>query len=400
MGWFEDATQRRSYEIRDQGRWRSIRSLRSGGTTTTVTATGKPVVQFASNDYLGLSMHPAVAEAAAKAAREVGSGSGASRLIVGSRREHDDLENALAVWKRPDLPDAAALLFPTGYAANLGTMGAVGAAATAVPRGAEDAVVLSDELNHASIIDGTRLSKLAVEVYPHLDLEELRSRLAQRDGRPTVVVSDVVFSMDGDVADIAALSALCAAHDALLILDVAHDVFGAASAVVEGASVLMVGTLSKSLGSLGGYVVGTRDAIELVLNTARPFIFSTATPPPVAAAAAAALAIETGSDGDRLRARLHDNIDRIQPGHPSPIIPVVIGDDTEAMGVSAALLERGLLVPAIRPPTVPAGTSRLRVALSSLHTRSQLDQLCEALAELGHPLPAVNSRGPSAGKSG
>lgn len=399
MGWFEEATRRRSAEIRDQGRWRSIRTLRSGGTTTTVTATGKPVVQFASNDYLGLSMHPAVAEAAASAAREAGSGSGASRLIVGSRREHDELEGALAAWKRPDLAGAAALLFPTGYAANLGTLGAVGAAAAAAVGGQHDAVVFSDELNHASIIDGTRLSRLAVEVYPHLDLDDLRTRIAAREGRPTVVVSDVVFSMDGDVADVAALSGLCAAHDALLVLDVAHDVFGAASDIVEDASVLMVGTLSKSLGSLGGYVVGTREAIELVLNTARPFIFSTATPPPVAAAAKAALAIETAADGDRLRARLRDNIDRIQPGHPSPIIPLVIGDDTEAMDVAAALLERGLLVPAIRPPTVPAGTSRLRIALSALHTRSQVDQLREALADLGHPLAASGATDTGAGRA-
>ncbi|MGI9576771.1 MAG: aminotransferase class I/II-fold pyridoxal phosphate-dependent enzyme, partial [Microthrixaceae bacterium] len=272
MGWFEQATRRRSAEIRDEGRWRSVRTLGAGGTTTTVTATGKPVVQFASNDYLGLSMHPAVAEAAQSVARQVGFGSGASRLIVGGRREHDDLEAALAAWKRPNLAEAAALLFPTGYAANLGTLGAVGVAAATAAGAAENAVVFSDELNHASIIDGTRLSRLAVEVFPHLDLENLEARLAARSGRPSIVVSDVVFSMDGDVADIASLSAMCAAHDALLILDVAHDVFGASSAVDDEASVLMVGTLSKSLGSLGGYVVGTRDAIELVLNTARPFI--------------------------------------------------------------------------------------------------------------------------------
>lgn len=397
MGWFEEATRRRTAEIRDQGRWRTIRTLRAGGTTTTMTATGEPVVQFASNDYLGLSMHPDVAEAAARAAKETGFGSGASRLVVGSRREHDQLEDALARWKRPDLEDSAALLFPTGYAANLGTLGAVGAAAAATAGGPGKAVVFSDELNHASIIDGTRLSRLPVEVYPHLDLAELESRLAARSGAPSVVVSDVVFSMDGDVLDVAAMSSICARHGALLVLDVAHDVFDAASEVVDGADVLVVGTLSKSLGSLGGYVVGSRAAIEMVLNTARPFIFSTATPPPVAAAAAAALAIETSAEGARRRARLRDNIDRLRPGHPSPIIPVVIGDDDEAMEVSAALLEQGLLVPAIRPPTVPAGTSRLRVALCALHTRGQLDMLSEALAELGHPVGSVGGGGAVSG---
>ena len=388
MGWFDEAVTRRSEQIREQGRWRSIRSLRTGGTTTTVTASGEPVIQFASNDYLGLSMHPAVAGAAQAAAREAGFGSGASRLIVGSRPEHDALEDALAHWKRPGSPDSAALVFPTGYAANLGTLGAVAAAAGVGggTTGGEVPVIFSDELNHASIIDGTRLARLPVEVYPHLDLGDLEKRLVARGGKPSVVVSDVVFSMDGDVADIAGLSGLCATHDALLVLDVAHDVFDAASATDPAASVLLVGTLSKSLGSLGGYVVASSATIDLALNTARPFIFSTATPPPVAAAALAAVRIECSTEGRRLRARLRDNIDHLRPGHPSPIIPVMVGDDTEAMQVTDSLLDRGLLVPAVRPPTVPPGTARLRVALSALHTRSQLDQLAEALSALGHPV--------------
>jgi 7-keto-8-aminopelargonate synthetase-like enzyme len=277
-------------------------------------------------------------------------------------------------------------VFPTGYAANLGVLGAVTTAG-----GRDNTVVFSDELNHASIIDGTRLGRMATDVYPHGDLEELGRRMRVRSRPHAVVVTDVVFSMDGDVTDVAALSRLCAEQEALLILDVAHDVFEVTEHLDPAADVLVVGTLSKTLGSLGGYVVGTRTAIDLLLNTARPFIFSTATPPPMAAAAQEALRIVQSSEGTRLRARLRDNIDRLRPGHPSPIIPVIIGSDEDAMRVSAGLLEAGLLVPAIRPPTVPAGTSRLRITLSAQHTRGELDRLKEALDQLGVPLPETST---------
>lgn len=374
MGWFDETAAATNASIALSGRWRQVRTLQGGGTTTTVSATGTPVVHFASNDYLGLSTHPAVTAASAEAATSTGAGTGASRLIVGGRPVHDRLEEELANWKRPDLPNAAALLFPSGYAANLGVLGAVAAAG-----GVDHTVLFSDELNHASIIDGARLSRLATDVYPHGDLEALDIRLASRSRRQAVVVSDVVFSMDGDVADIGALSAMCARHDALLVLDVAHDLFGATTEIHPDASVLTVGTLSKMLGSLGGFVVGTRSAIDLAINTARPFIFSTAPPPPAAAAAEAALAVVRSEEGDRLLARLRDNIDHLRPGHPSPIIPVVLGEDSRAMEVSAALLEAGLLVPAIRPPTVAAGTARLRITVSARHTRGQLDDLAEVL---------------------
>ncbi len=217
MAWFDAAAAATNESIERSGRWRQVRTLQAGGTTTTVTSTGAPVVQFASNDYLGLSTHPAVVAAATAAAHRDGIGSGASRLIVGGRPVHDRLESALADWKRPDLENRAALLFPTGYAANLGALGAVAAAGDR-----EQTVVFSDELNHASIIDGTRLGRLETEVYPHLDLVELEARLSGRTRRQAVVVSDAVFSMDGDVADVAALSRLCAEQDALLILDVAR----------------------------------------------------------------------------------------------------------------------------------------------------------------------------------
>ncbi len=381
MGWFDEEASATNASIALAGRWRQVRTIQGGGPNTTISATGSPVVQFASNDYLGLATHPSVSEAAARAAIDVGTGAGASRLIVGSRPVHDRLEKALATWKRPDLPDAASLVFPTGYAANLGVLSAVATAG-----GRDNTVVFSDELNHASIIDGTRLARMATDVYPHGDLGELARRLQMRSRSRAVVVSDAVFSMDGDVTDIAALSQLCAAEDALLILDVAHDVFDATKALAQNAEVLVVGTLSKLLGSLGGYVVGSRNVIDLVTNTARPFIFTTAPTPPSAAAAEEALRIVQSPEGDRLRTRLRNNIDRLRPGHPSPIIPLVIGADDEAMRVSEALLDAGILVPAIRPPTVPVGTARLRVALSAQHTRGQMDQLVDELETLGIPM--------------
>ena len=382
MGWFRSAVVQGLDRITDAGRRRAVRTLERGGTTTAIHPTGTEVVQFASNDYLGLATHRAVAAAAASAAVEHGTGSGASRLIVGSRAIHDQLEAELAAWKGPLVaPDARALLFPTGYAANLGVLGTI-----AVAGGSDDTVVLSDELNHASIIDGARLSRLAIDIYPHRDLEELDRRLTHRSRRRAVVVSDLVFSMDGDVAAADELSALCARHDALLVLDIAHDVFCESSRLDPSADVLLVGTLSKTLGSLGGFVIGSGSAVDLLVNTARSFIFSTATAPPAAAAALAALDILRSEEGTDLVGRLRGNVDRLRPGNPSAILPVILGSEQRAMQVSAGLLDRGLLVPAIRPPTVAPGSSRLRVAVSAAHSADDLDRLATALDELGVPI--------------
>ena len=384
MGWFDEAVSRRNAEIAAAGRWRQVRTLAGGGPLTECVADGRTVVQFAANDYLGLATHPAVSEAAIAEVRRTGTGSGASRLIVGSRPVHDELEDALAQQWSPLLgTGASALLFPTGYAANLGTLtAAVGAA------GADDTVVLSDELNHASIIDGVRLSRAEVAVYPHGDLHALERLLAERRRRRAVVVSDMVFSMDGDVADVAELAERCARRDALLVLDVAHDVFGAllaqaAPVRATGATVVVVGTSSKTLGALGGWMVAARPTVELALNTARSFIFTTAPSPPDTAAALAALRLLQGEEGRRLREALRANVDHLAPGHPSPIVPVVLGSERRALEVAAALLEDGLLVPAIRPPTVPEGTCRLRIAVSAAHTREQLDRLRAGLARAG-----------------
>ncbi|HVF73640.1 MAG TPA: 8-amino-7-oxononanoate synthase [Acidimicrobiales bacterium] len=334
--------------IRAAGRWRQVR-----------TYDWDSLVSFASNDYLGLSSHPAVVAAACEATARWGTGAGASRLVVGSRPVHDELEAELAAWKGTE----AALLFPTGYAANVGVLATFGAA---------DARVLSDELNHASIVDGARLARAQVAVYRHNDLDHLASMIGPR----SIVVSDSVFSMDGDVADVDGLVALCDRAGALLVLDEAHDVFGRS----VPPHVLRVGTLSKALGSVGGFVVGPRVFVDLLVNRARPFIFSTALPPAVAAAAGAALRIVRSPEGEALRTRLRTSVERVAPGNPSPIVPVVLGSEEAALAASAALLDEGLVVPAIRPPTVPPGTSRLRVALSAAHTDEQVSRLVAALA--------------------
>lgn len=335
------------------------------------------MIAFASNDYLGLTTHPVVIAAAHQALDRWGSGAGSARLIVGSRPIHHDLEQAIAEWRNCD----RALLFPTGYAANLGVLSALGG---------PDVTVLSDELNHASIIDGCRLSRSRVVVYPHRDLDACASALAASSGR-RIVVTDTVFSMDGDVARVVELADLCAAHGALLIVDEAHAVLGPEMPVLEGLALLRVGTLSKTLGALGGFVAGATDLIDLILNRSRPFIFTTAPTPADTAAALAALVICRSDEGDALRQRLRTHIDRVRAGHPSPIVPVVLGDESAAVAAAAFLLEQGLLVPAIRPPTVPAGTCRLRVALSAAHSDAMVDRLVAALAMLDAPSAALRA---------
>lgn len=337
------------------------------------------VVSFASNDYLGLSNHPLVVAAAHAALDRWGAGSGASRLVTGSRPVHVELEEALAAYRHTE----RAILFPTGFAANLSVLSVFGSVG---------AHVFSDELNHASIVDGCRMARAPVTVYPHTDLDQLDALLGAAQGRP-VVVTDTVFSMDGDAADLGGLLAVAGRHGALVVLDEAHAVLGPAlpSPVPDGVEVLRVGTLSKTLGALGGFVAGPARFVELLVNRARPYIFTTAPSPADAAAGLAALGVVQSAEGDRLRARLVEHTRRVlmsaRPGTPppvppSPIVPVVLGEEERAVAASAELLQRGLWVPAIRPPTVPAGTSRLRVTLSAAHTDEQVDRLVGALAGL------------------
>jgi 8-amino-7-oxononanoate synthase len=321
-------------------------------------------VSFASNDYLGLAGHPDVTAAAREALDRWGTGAGSSRLIVGDRPIHAALEEDLAAWRGTE----SALVFATGYQANLGVLTTFGAGAT----------IVSDELNHASIIDGARLARAEVAIYQHGDLEQAAHLVAKAPGR-CIVVSDTVFSMDGDVADVEGLAEICGRHGGLLVLDDAHAVFGEGVLRDGGVACVRIGTLSKALGSQGGYVAGPRLWTDLLINRARSFIFTTGLSPASAAAARAAVAICRSGEGDNLRATLRKRIDAIRTDHPTPIIPVVVGEEAGALAAAESLLERGLLVPAIRPPTVPPGTSRLRVSLSAAHTRAEVSRLARAL---------------------
>lgn len=363
--WIESQLQ----DLRAGGRWRQTRCFDALGPEGWVG--GSPVVSFASNDYLGLSAHPAVLSAAREAVSRWGAGATASRLVVGTRPGHRELEAEIADWKGCE----AALVFSSGYAANLGVLTAVGGPGV---------TVCSDELNHASIVDGCRLARSTVRIYRHRDLDHLDELLANAPGR-RVVVTDTVFSMDGDVAPLDELRRRCARHDALLVLDEAHGVLstepGPSSG--EGPETVRVGTLSKALGSLGGWVAGSAPLVDLLVNSARSFIFTTALTPADTGAALAALRILRTEEGEAAVSRLRAAVDRLRPGHPSPIIPIVLGSEQRAVAAAAALLERGLLVPAIRPPTVPPGTSRLRVAMSAAHTDSMIEALLASLGELG-----------------
>ena len=364
--WADDECRR----VASAGQWRAVHDLDVA-----------PSATFASNDYLGLSQHPVVVAAAHAALDRWGAGAGSARLVAGSRSVHSELEAELAGWKGTE----AALLFPTGYAANLGVLTTFG------PAGAR---ILSDERNHASIVDGCRLARADVAVYDHADLSHLADLLGEGagGGRPTVVVTDTVFSMDGDVAPVDKLARLCADHGALLVLDEAHAVLGPdvdpggpdlGGPGPDRPEVLRVGTLSKTLGSVGGFVAGSRRFVELLVNRARPFVFTTAPAPADAAAALAALRVLRSDEGRRLVERLRRHVTAVAgAAHPSPIVPVILGDEQAALDASAALAAQGLVVPAIRPPTVAPGTSRLRISLSAAHTDDQVARLREALRAL------------------
>ncbi len=345
---------------------------------------GETLVNFASNDYLGLAASPSVRAAAIAALELHGVGSGASRLVVGDTSAHQRLEARLAAFERSE----AALLFNSGYAANVGTLQAL--------VGPEDAV-FSDALNHASLIDGCRLSRARVVVYPHAEVEALDRALASTPARRRLVVTDSVFSMDGDFAPLRELVDVCRAHGAALLVDEAHGtgVLGSRGAGLceelglEGVVDVRMGTLSKALGGMGAYICASRSVVELVLNRARPLVFSTALPAALCAAAEAA--VDIVEHDEALRARLWRNIRRFSDGlrslgfaaEPrSAIFPVILGEPGEALAASRALRSRGVLVKAIRPPTVPEGTSRLRFCLSAAHTEGHLDLALESLRKL------------------
>lgn len=352
--------------IRAQGRWRELISY--DGDAVTGVVNGRKVISFASNDYLGLASHPLVRAAAHAAIDRWGTGATASRLIVGTRPVHQALESAIADWKQTE----RALVFPNGFSANLAVL------ATFARSGV---TVFSDALNHASIIDGCRQSAAEVNVYRHADMSHLHELMAKVTG-PKIVVTDSVFSMDGDVAPVQQLVELCVRYGALLVVDEAHAVLGPEIPATKDLELVRVGTLSKTFGSLGGWVAASQPLIDLLINRGRSFIYTTGLSPADAAAALAALQVYRSEEGAALRTRLRTHIDKLAPRHPSPIIPVILGDDEKAVEFARSLLEQGFWVPAIRPPTVPAGTSRLRVALSASHSDGMVEQLRAVLASL------------------
>jgi 8-amino-7-oxononanoate synthase len=353
---------------------------------------GRMLVNLCSNDYLALAGDPRVRRAAAEAAERDGAGSGASRLVAGDLAIHGRLERALAGFEGTE----AALLFNSGYHANAGVPPAL--------VGRDDAL-FSDQLNHASIIDGAVLSRAELVRYRHADADDLAARLARSTARRKLVVTDAVFSMDGDAAPLRAIADACQRHGAMLYVDEAHATgvlgpTGAGLAEAEGVAArvdVRMGTLGKALGSFGAWVGGERRLVEWLSNRARPFVFTTALPPAACGAALEALAIVRGEPArrDRLRAltlRAKEGLARIGfelPGVVAPILPVILGSEERALAASRALRERGFFVKAIRPPTVPRGTSRLRVTLTAGHDEAQVDAFLGALAEVLPLLPPL-----------
>ncbi|NPD27327.1 8-amino-7-oxononanoate synthase [Corallococcus exiguus] len=343
------------------------------------------LVNFSSNDYLGLAASPAVRAAAASALERYGVGTGASRLVVGDMVPHQRLEARLARFERAE----AVRLFNSGYAANTGILPAL--------VGPGDAV-FSDALNHASLVDGCRLSRARVVVYPHSDVAALTRALAETPARRKLVVTDSVFSMDGDVAPLRELVTACEAHGAALMVDEAHatGVLGARGAGlcealgVEDRVDLRMGTLSKALGGLGAYVATSRAVADLLVSRARPFVYSTALPAALCAAAECAVDLveHDPAPRERLWGHIHRFTDGLRalglPAEPrSAIFPVILGEPSRALDAAKRLREAGLLVKAIRPPTVPDGTSRLRFCLSAAHTTGHIDLALEALRRVG-----------------
>jgi 8-amino-7-oxononanoate synthase len=355
-----------------------------------VTVDGREVVNLCSNDYLGLAADPRLRRAAAEAAGREGAGAGAARLVAGDLPVHGLLERRLAAFKGTE----AALLFNSGYHANAGV--------PAVLVGRGDAV-FSDVLNHASIVDGCLLSRAELVRYRHLDVGELDALLGRTKARRKLVVTDSVFGMDGDAAPLREIAEACERHGAMLYVDEAHAAgvlgpsgAGLAEALGVGERVdAHMGTLGKAFGSFGAYVAGSRRLVDLLVSKARTFVFTTALPPAACGAALAALDVLAAEPARRervhaLAARMKAGLARLGfelPGVVAPIFPVVLGTEERALAASRALRARGFFVRAIRPPTVPRGTSRLRVALGAAHTEAQVDAFLGALEEVLRELP-------------
>ncbi len=377
LQWVDD----RLETIRENDLFRVLTEIESGQSPE-ILVDGKPYILLASNNYLGLTTDPQLKQAAIRAVEAYGTGSGGSRLVSGSSDLHRKLEDRIARFKKTE----AAILFSSGYLANVGTIAAL--------VGPGD-VVYSDELNHASIIDGCRLSKAEVKVYRHRDTKHLTSML--RDGGAggkRLIVTDTVFSMDGDLAPLSELVDIAGRRGAMLMIDEAHatGVLGARGSgaaehfcVEEGVPIVM-GTLSKAVGSIGGYVAGSCKLIDFIRNTARTYIFDTSLPAAALAASMAAIdIIETEPERrrrlwtliEKFKAGLEDAGMRVLPSH-SAVIPVLIGEAAAALEFASALREHGVFIPAVRPPSVPPGMCRLRATVMATHTPEHIDRALKA----------------------
>ena len=380
-------------DIKSRGLLRSTRLI-SSSQAARVTCNNRDVLLLCSNNYLGLADHPALVAASIAAVQQYGTSSGASRLVSGTMAMHEQLERAVASFKKSE----AALLFNSGYAANTGIIPAL------VGRGD---VVFSDRLNHASIVDGILLSGARLVRYPHNDHRQLAVLMEKHAKGRSLIVSDGVFSMDGDIAPLAELVGLKRTHGALLMVDDAHGCGvlglqgrGSAELLGVGSDVdIQMGTFGKALGSFGAYAAVSAELRELLINRARSFIFSTSLPPSVLAASLAAVELVQTSEGDLLREQLIANTSffrnslaeagfNIPPGS-TQIVPIVIGSAVTTMQFSEALLAEGLFAQGIRPPTVPVGTSRLRFTLMATHTHNDLADAVECVRRVGRTLGVV-----------
>ncbi len=372
-------------KIKESGLYREL-NIVEGVQDTHLEIKGRTYLTFCSNNYLGIANNPLVIKAVKDAVEKYGWGAGASRLVSGNMKLHEALEGEISRFKGKE----ASIVFPTGYMANIGTISSL------VSKGD---LAICDKLNHASIIDGCRLSGADFRVYPHCDMEKLENILKKSTKYTRkLIITDTVFSMDGDLAPLPDIVRIAHKYKAMVMVDEAHGtgVFGKKGrGVVEHFSLskkvdIVMGTLSKAVGSLGGYVAGDADLINYLRNKARPFMYTTALPPAVCAASIAG--IKLIQKDSSLRKSLWNNVRYLKEkldllnldviSSESPIIPILIGDAKRAVDVSKLLYKRGILIPAIRPPTVPARSSRLRLTVMSTHTREDLERLLEVLSDV------------------
>lgn len=377
--------------LKDQGLYREPRTL-TGEQKPKSIYDGKNVVNLSSNNYLGLANHPKLVEAAIKATKDLGVGSGAVRTIAGQMDLHKEFEAKLAKFKNVE----ACLVFQSGFTANSGTVSCI--------LGKED-VIISDELNHASIIDGSRLSRAQIKVYPHADVDGLRKALTEAEGRRKMIVTDGVFSMDGDIAPLPEIVELAKEFEAILMVDDAH-----ASGVLgrngrgtvdhydlHGQVDIQVGTLSKAIGVLGGYVAGPQVLIDYLVQRARPILFSTSHPPAVTAAGMAA--VDLLMEQPELIEKLWENTDFFRSGlqklgfdtgfSATPIIPVIVGDERKAMQLADELFNNGVFAQGLAFPTVPKGKARVRTIVTATHTQEELQYALDTFNKVGKQLGII-----------